>query len=303
MKSENLTRNKNLLEMSLNIYPYIFSIIIICLFCFSILYSNESVGQSSSDPWPFLTVSKQYDKVVNELEKIHDILNQREIQTRNQFETDILNKSEIQTESQPETDISNRSEIQTGSQPEANLAIIDIATPVCAPKKLVGELKIEFPEFIRQAKWEDLNAKFKPIFVNGSYTPSDCHVPPLRRVAIIIPFRDNPQETRFHQLQWMMIYMVNILTRQNIQFGFYFITQGGDKKNPFNRGKLMNIGFDKGWIELGRCKLEYSHGAAACFLVCSIGIITLELLWSKQEKPQFCRVSVLGCCTLDINMG
>ena len=43
--------------------------------------------------------------------------------------------------------------------------------------------------------------------------------------------------------------MIPQLIRQNIHFGFYLINQGGSENVPFNRGKLLNVGFTEGKIQ------------------------------------------------------
>ena len=64
-------------------------------------------------------------------------------------------------------------------------------------------------------------------FVNHviSYEPPNCTVPPAHSVAIIIPFRDNKEQARSHQLFIMLHFMIPILIRQNIKFQFFLITQ------------------------------------------------------------------------------
>ena len=58
-----------------------------------------------------------------------------------------------------------------------------------------------------------------------SYEPPNCTVPPAHSVAIIIPFRDNKEQARSHQLFIMLHFMIPILIRQNIKFQFFLITQ------------------------------------------------------------------------------
>ena len=75
----------------------------------------------------------------------------------------------------------------------------------------------------------------------GIYKPTDCSPVEGQSVAIIIPFRDQ-LGVRRQQLFTLLHYMIPILIRQNIKYGFYVINQSGNAL--FNRAKLLNIGFD-----------------------------------------------------------
>ena len=112
----------------------------------------------------------------------------------------------------------------------------------CEPVNLVGQLRIQ-SEDIQGLNRSDIKI---PDFVaakmvNGLHRPS-CQQKPGRSVAIIVPFRDKTG-VRTEQLYSMLHFMVPILTRQNIKFGFFVINQIGDA--PFNRAKLLNIGFQE----------------------------------------------------------
>uniref|UniRef100_A0A0K2VBS1 Beta-1,4-N-acetylgalactosaminyltransferase n=1 Tax=Lepeophtheirus salmonis TaxID=72036 RepID=A0A0K2VBS1_LEPSM len=70
---------------------------------------------------------------------------------------------------------------------------------------------------------------FSPVFCN----PRDV---PKGKTAIIIPYRD-----RFEHLLIFLQHMHPILTKQKLEYKIYVIHQFGN--DPFNRGKLVNIGF------------------------------------------------------------
>ena len=114
----------------------------------------------------------------------------------------------------------------------------------CHPIGLVGPLLISFE--LKDKNFGVMEKEYETRFKNGRFKPTDCIVPARKRVAIIIPFRDDATLVRTNQFQWLLYYMIPILTRQNIEFGFYLINQGADPSAPFNRGKLMNIGFEAG---------------------------------------------------------
>jgi len=78
---------------------------------------------------------------------------------------------------------------------------------------------------------------------NGIFEPIKCFVPPNKRVAVIVPFRDNLQHTRLVHLKMLLYYMVPIFIRQNLRFSFYVVNQHGQLEIPFNRGKLLNVGY------------------------------------------------------------
>jgi hypothetical protein len=67
---------------------------------------------------------------------------------------------------------------------------------------------------------------------------------PIVKVAIIVPFRDlTVEKTRMKQLRRFVPQMVNFLRSSRVAFHVYIIEQSNDRRK-FNRGKLLNIGFD-----------------------------------------------------------
>lgn len=62
-------------------------------------------------------------------------------------------------------------------------------------------------------------------------------------VAIIVPFRDLTNSDRTIQLKTFVPEMVKFLKRSDKRFKVYIIEQSNDGRK-FNRGKLLNIGFD-----------------------------------------------------------
>jgi len=59
----------------------------------------------------------------------------------------------------------------------------------------------------------------------------------MKDLAIIVPYRD-----REEHLKQFIPYMKNYLTRKGFSFDFYIVEQ--EEGKPFNRGKLLNVGFD-----------------------------------------------------------
>jgi len=78
--------------------------------------------------------------------------------------------------------------------------------------------------------------------IDGLLRPQDCNSPAGYKLAIIIPFRDTTASAiRVQQLKFLLFYMIPVLIRQKLTFRFYIINQTAG--SPFNRAKLLNIGF------------------------------------------------------------
>ena len=83
-------------------------------------------------------------------------------------------------------------------------------------------------------------------------TPDSRHTPPFPppaknnsegiKIAIIIPFRDNTKDkTRMKQLHQLSAYFDKYLTAYNFEI---FVVEQSDDGRKFNRGQLLNIGFE-----------------------------------------------------------
>ena len=71
----------------------------------------------------------------------------------------------------------------------------------------------------------------------------------FKSVAIIIPFRDLPKEdgssgVRTIHLFCLLKTIIPILIKQQVFFKIFVTTQGGPSSRQFNRGKLLNAGYD-----------------------------------------------------------
>ncbi|CAB4054101.1 B4GALT1 [Lepeophtheirus salmonis] len=107
---------------------------------------------------------------------------------------------------------------------------------------LIRELPRNLNHFLDKVSMENLHVRS-----GGYFSPKLCNESASIResVAIILPYR-NRQEHLYTFLQ----HMHPILTRQRLEYKIYLVNQDG--KDPFNRGKLINIGFteamkDKKW--------------------------------------------------------
>ena len=124
-----------------------------------------------------------------------------------------------------------------------------------------------FENHLLDLKFQNFTSEYGSKFISASFFPKQkCLVPKNKHVAIIIPFRDtSSKQDRTKHLKWLLLYMIPALIRQNIHFRFYVINQGRAKHSklyksqqkelcelqkgghfrPFNRGKLLNIGFQE----------------------------------------------------------
>lgn len=158
----------------------------------------------------------------------------------------IINDFKFADQQQPQQQTLNNSQSLGDTQISIanNVQSTSSSDDFCRPVKLIGPLRIK-PDEVP----DHLNSTFisvpefvKQKMINGTYTPRGCQVAPGRSVAIIIPFRDQ-NGVRLKQLLTMLHYMIPILTRQNNKFTFFVINQSSVANAPFNRAKLLNIGF------------------------------------------------------------
>uniref|UniRef100_A0A0K2V3D6 Beta-1,4-N-acetylgalactosaminyltransferase n=1 Tax=Lepeophtheirus salmonis TaxID=72036 RepID=A0A0K2V3D6_LEPSM len=104
---------------------------------------------------------------------------------------------------------------------------------------LIRELPHNLDHFLDKVSMENLHVRS-----GGYFSPKLCNERASIResVAIILPYR-NRQEHLYTFLQ----HMHPILTRQRLEYKIYLVNQDG--KDPFNRGKLINIGFTEAMKE------------------------------------------------------
>ena len=99
------------------------------------------------------------------------------------------------------------------------------------PPKLVGPLYVNFTS----VKLEELSrTDLDFVQVGGKWAPKHCTT--RKEIAIIIPFRD-----RFEHLSVFLRQIHSVLKRQEYSYRVLVIEQNDEY--PFNRGKLMNVGF------------------------------------------------------------
>ena len=82
---------------------------------------------------------------------------------------------------------------------------------------------------------QQLTDRYSNLAPGGRYTPAECR--PVNRVAIVIPYRN-----RDEHLRYFLEYMHAILQRQQLEYQIFIVNQVGED-DPFNRAKLLNVGF------------------------------------------------------------
>ena len=109
-------------------------------------------------------------------------------------------------------------------------------------------------------RWQPPEVPTKPDAVisqslKRSFEEGDASALPLKtkrrsdRVAIIVPFQDaHKQQKRRAQLDQFIPYMKSFLSKNSAEFQRFIIEQHLDEKK-FNRGILLNIGFDLAYKE------------------------------------------------------
>ncbi|XP_064489036.1 beta-1,4-N-acetylgalactosaminyltransferase bre-4-like [Ornithodoros turicata] len=113
------------------------------------------------------------------------------------------------------------------SQDESSNAVKDCPL---VPPNLVTRMKV----ITNPPPIEEQEKIFTDLMPGGRYTPKECRS--RHRVAIIIPYRN-----RSEHLVEFLNYMHYMLKRQQLDYGIYVVEQAGS--DPFNRGKLLNVGF------------------------------------------------------------
>lgn len=92
---------------------------------------------------------------------------------------------------------------------------------------------IERNERVNLAAFSHTVANLAEVEDGGEYAPADCR--PRFSVAIIVPYRD-----REEHLEVFLRVFHNYLRRQKLHYRIFVVEQ--NDANPFNRGKLFNIG-------------------------------------------------------------
>lgn len=153
----------------------------------------------------------------------------------------------------------------------SNYTVPDSASSVsprklCAlePRYLEGLVPVirEVPEL---AALERVFVHVKP---GGRWTPSHCVA--RHRVAVIVPYRDRPDNLRV-----FLHHMHQYLRKQELDYGIYIIEQSAG--DDFNRAKLLNVGYEVS-------KRLHDHN---CFVFHDVDLIPENdrSIYACQEHP------------------
>ncbi|KAK3082960.1 hypothetical protein FSP39_010088, partial [Pinctada imbricata] len=99
-----------------------------------------------------------------------------------------------------------------------------------------NNLGVRHVEMFRDLSEKELIDRYPFVREGGKWKPEKCRS--VQKVAIIIPYRD-----RGHHLRLLLNRLHPMLRSQLIQYRIFVVEQGG--KENFNRGKLMNVGFNE----------------------------------------------------------
>ncbi|KAK6629752.1 hypothetical protein RUM43_003570 [Polyplax serrata] len=145
--------------------------------------------------------------------------------------------------------------------------------PTCPPipPNLTGPIKIR----VTFEKFSVIEKDFVDLEPGGIYRPKDCKARNV--VALVIPYRDRPAQ--------LAIFLNNIhrlLMKQQIDYRIFVIEQDGN--GPFNRGKLLNVGFTEA------LKLRDFD----CFIFHDVDLIPEDdrNLYTCPEQPRHMSVAV-----------
>lgn len=87
-----------------------------------------------------------------------------------------------------------------------------------------------------EPSFEEIRAKYPDLQIGGEWVPNNCT--PNDHVAIVIPYADRPLH-----LRTLLNNLFNFLQIQKLHHAIYLIEPLPNQ--TFNRGKLMNIGFQE----------------------------------------------------------
>ncbi|XP_050499794.1 beta-1,4-N-acetylgalactosaminyltransferase bre-4 [Diabrotica virgifera virgifera] len=128
--------------------------------------------------------------------------------------------------------ISNETQVQPDIQPKS---IEENEVSFCkdvASSQFVGRvLVLRSPSTIKE-----MEHQFDWLQAGGHWHPPNCRA--KQKLAVIVPFRN-----REIHLSVFLRHMHPFLRQQQLDYTIFVIEQQGDK--PFNRGMLMNIGFEQ----------------------------------------------------------
>merc|ERR1711990_207029 len=162
------------------------------------LENCEHIAETSlfrNRPAPIVSeYKKKNDEQIDVQQTIHDAeMETEQIIERTTTETSNVTKPVELIENKK----NNESEILSVIEPQADKKLEE-PLPLCEPKKLVG--KVAVPSIPKPDLDETLGLECElEKFHDSGYEPSNCEVPFGRKVAIVIPYRDDGSNIRLNQ--------------------------------------------------------------------------------------------------------
>ncbi|CAI2321733.1 unnamed protein product [Caenorhabditis sp. 36 PRJEB53466] len=113
------------------------------------------------------------------------------------------------------------------------LLAYDQTKPFCnqTPPHLVGPIRV----FLDEPSFASLVKMYPELHKGGHGVPAECQA--RHRVAVIVPYRDREVHLRI-----MLHNLHAVLQKQQLDYAIFVVEQVANQ--TFNRGKLMNVGFD-----------------------------------------------------------
>lgn len=134
------------------------------------------------------------------------------------------------------------------------------------------KMEIAVPVFDYNETAYKLQLKIRP---GGTWQPDNCRC--VHDVAVIVPYRNRPE-----QLKAFLHHMHPFLQKQLLNYGIYIVEQSF--KKPFNRGKLLNVGF------LEALKIHKYH----CVIFHDVDLLPLVEynIYACTDKPRHLSASI-----------
>ena len=126
-------------------------------------------------------------------------------------------------------------------------------------------------DFDNTSALEEINEKYASIFKNQTYFPHHCD---SKLVGIVIPYRNRESILRI-----FLPLLIDILIKQKVAFRIFIVEQ--IQNTVFNRGKLLNVGFDL------MQKNEWDGIKFSCIIMHDVDLILADETISYQCNTMF----------------
>ena len=152
--------------------------------------------------------------------------------------------------------------------------------PPCTERslRLIGPLEMPWRKLHNSTcKSVAKNANFAFVEKGGFYSPPKCKG--RSKIAVIVPYRNRPEH-----LQMLLLHLIPVLMRQLLDFRIYIVEQVD--RAMFNRGKLINVGFE----EALKDSLKWN-----CFVFHDVDLLLEDdrLSYNCEKSPQHLSVCKL----------